>query len=630
MLNVMRKQAGSWMIKVILFAIVIVFVFWGVGSFRSKEATKAAVVNDEIISVAEYRRAYNNLLDQYRQRFGSSLNDGMIEMLNVKKQALDQLIDRTILLQEAKKLDLRVSDAEVAESVMKTAIFQNNGTFDNRRYRSILAQVHLTPEAFEAEQKNVLLGEKLTRIIMGSAKVSEVEARQWYDWQNTSVDIDYVLFEPARYGDIDPSEEEIADYFAAQKEHYKTDPMIKARYVVFDPDDYKDQVTVNEDEITDYYDANINDFKTEKTVEARHILIKLEPGADEEADLAAKTRAEAITKMAREGQDFAELAKSYSEGPTKDRGGYLGKFQQSQMVKPFADQAFSMAAGEISEPVKTQFGWHVIKVESVEEATTNTIEQSNAQIIETLTDRKARNLVYDKAEQFYERCFEKDDLVKNAKLFDVAVMETGSFSRRGPDALGSQKGEFATAAFSLQPDEISDIQDIGGRYYIIQPTEAIDAFIPEIQEVKANVKADLIKKMQADKAREDAEAMSADLVAGKAFEESAALRGVDVKQTGLFSRDAAIPNIGSDPKFTAAAFQLSSAGKTTDLPVEGNAGFYLLRLSDRKAPAADGFATEKVNITSMLLRQKQRTVIKDWIDARKNDSQIFVEKEYLE
>jgi TRAP-type C4-dicarboxylate transport system permease large subunit len=124
MLNVMRKQAGSWMIKVILFAIVIVFVFWGVGSFRSQEANKVAVVNDEIISVAEYRRTYNNLLDQYRQRFGSSLNDGMIEMLNVKKQALDQLIDRTILLQEAKKLDLRVSDAEIAESIMKTAIFR--------------------------------------------------------------------------------------------------------------------------------------------------------------------------------------------------------------------------------------------------------------------------------------------------------------------------------------------------------------------------------------------------------------------------------------------------------------------------------------------------------------------------
>ncbi len=630
MLNVMRKQAGSWMIKVILFAIVIVFVFWGVGSFRSQEATKVAVVNDEIISVAEYRRAYNNLIDQYRQRFGSSLNDGMIEMLNVKKQALDQLIDRTILLQEAKKLDLRVSDAEVAESVMRTEIFQNNGSFDNRRYQSILAQVHLTPEEFEADQKNALLGEKLTRIIMGAAKVSEAEARQWYDWQNASVNVDYVLFEPARYRDINPSAEEVAAYFADQKENYKTEPMVKTRYVVFDPDAYKAQVSVDDDEITDYYDSNISEFKTEKTVEARHILIKLDPEASEEADLAAKTRAEEVSKMAKGGQDFAELAKTYSEGPTRDRGGYLGKFQQSQMVKPFADRAFSMAAGEISEPVKTQFGWHVIKVESVEEASTKTIEQSREKIIETLTLRKTRNLAYDKAEQFYERCFEKDDLVNNAKTLGLAVMETGAFSRRGPDVLGSDNGTFATAAFALQTDEISDIQDIGGRYYLIQPTETIEAAIPELEAVKASVKDDLTKKMQADKAREDADAMSAELRAGKTFKESAAGHGVDVKQTGLFTRNAAIPEIGSDPKFAETAFQLSSAGNTSDGPVQGSAGFYLLRLSARKAPAADGFETEKDSINGMLLRQKQRTVIQDWIDARKSNSQVTIEKEYLE
>ena len=630
MLNVMRRQAGSWMIKVVLFAIVIVFVFWGVGSFRTPEATRVAVVNDEIISVAEYRRAYNNLIDQYRQRFGSSLNDGMIEMLNVKNQALNQLIDRTILLQEAKKLDLRVSDAEVAESIMRTAIFQNNGSFDNRRYQNILAQVHLTPEEFEADQKNVLLGEKLTRIIMGAAKVSEAEARQWYDWQNTSVNIDYVLFEPAGYSDIKPSAKEIAAYFAAQKENYKTDPMVKARYVVFDPDAYKDQVKIDEDEITDYYDSNINEFKNEKSVEARHILIKLDPAANEEADLAAKTRAEEISKMAKGGQDFAELAKTYSEGPTKDRGGYLGKFQQSQMVKPFADKAFSMAAGEISEPVKTQFGWHVIKVESVEEASTRTIEQSREQIIDALTLRKTRNLAYDKAEQFYERCFEKDDLVNNAKTLELAVMESGAFSRRGPDALGSDKGTFATAAFALQTDEISDIQEIGGRYYLIQPTETIEAAIPELEAVKARVEDDLTKKMQSDKAREDAEAMSADLRAGKTLNESAAGHGVDVKQTGLFTRNAAIPEIGSDPKFAEAAFQLSSSGNTSDGPVQGSAGFYLLRLSERKSPAADGFETEKDGISDMLLRQKQRTVIQDWIDSRKSNSQVTIEKAYLE
>jgi len=213
MLNVMRKHAGSWMIKVILFAIVIVFVFWGVGSFRSQEAAKVATVNDETITTTDYRRAYNNLIDQYRQRFGSSLNDGMIEMLQIKKQALDQLIDRTLLLQEARKLDLRVSDAEVSDAIVNFPVFQTNGSFDSRRYRSILTQIHLTPEEFEAEQKNSLLGEKLTRIIVGAAKVSPMETRLWYDWQHTSANVDYVRFDPASYTDVAPSADETAAYF---------------------------------------------------------------------------------------------------------------------------------------------------------------------------------------------------------------------------------------------------------------------------------------------------------------------------------------------------------------------------------------------------------------------------------
>lgn len=618
------------MIKVILFAIVIVFVFWGVGSFRSREASRVATVNDEIITVVDYRRAYNNLIDQYRQRFGSSLNDGIIEMLQIKNQALNQLVDRTLLLQEAKKLGLRVSDAEVAESIMNTAVFQNNGSFDNRRYRSILEQVRLTPEEFEAEQKNALLGEKLTRIIMGAAKVSEAEARLWHDWQNTSVNVDYVLFEPARQSVTKPSAEEIAAYFETAKENYTTDPMVNVRYVVFDPQAYQSQVVVADEEITEYYDANLAQFKTEKTVEARHVLIKLDPDADEAADLAAKTRAEAISKMAAAGQDFAELAKSYSEDPTKDSGGYLGKFQQNQMVKPFADKAFSMAEGETSEPVKTQFGWHVIKVESVEEASTKTREQSRQQIVGTLTENKARNLAYDQAEKFYEGCFEKDDLVKNAKTYGLPVMETGGFNHQGPETLGEDKGVFATAAFTLKVDEISDIQDIGGRFYLIQPTQSIDAAIPALETVKARVAEDLTRKMQTEKAQKESEAMAADLRAGKSFEESAGSRGAAVKQSGLFTRSAAIPDIGSDPKLSEAAFQLASVGTASDVPIQGSAGFYLLRLAQRKAPAADTFESEKDGITNMLRQQKQSTLIQDWVAARKAESQITIEEAYLE
>jgi peptidyl-prolyl cis-trans isomerase D len=630
MLNVMRKHAGSWMIKVILFAIVIVFVFWGVGSFRSREASRVATVNDELIGVTEYRRAYNNLIDQYRQRFGTSLNDGMIEMLQIKSQALNQLIDRAIILQEAEKLGLQVSDSEIADAIMKTPVFQVNGSFDSRRYRTILAQVHLTPEGFEAEQRDMLLGEKLTRLVVGAAKVSEAEAHQWYDWQNTKVNVDYVSFVPKQYEGIEPSTEEIESYFESEKENYKTEPKIKARYVVFDPAAYQSEVKVAEDDIVDYYDANLSDFKIEKMVEARHILLKLDPDANEDEDRKVKENAEAISKLARDGEDFAALAKERSEGPTRDNGGYLGKFTRSQMVKPFADKAFSMNAGDISDPVKTQFGWHVIKVESVEEASTKSIEKGREEIISVLTEREARNLAYDRAELFYEGIFEKEDFVKNAETSQMTIMETGLFTRQGPKSLGNDKNGFAESAFSLKTDEVSDILEIGEKYYLIQLMESVDAAVPPLEEVISDVTKDLIQKIQNDKAMEDAEAMAKDLSDGKAFDESAKQRNKEVTNTGFFGRNVEIPGIGSDTTVGDAAFQLADAGDTSEKPIQGMEAVYLLKLVERKTPEAEGFEKERDNIANMLLQQKQRSSMQEWIEDRKSESRITIEKEYLE
>ncbi len=397
----------------------------------------------------------------------------------------------------------------------------------------------------------------------------------------------------------------------------------------FDPKDDMDQVSVTDDDVAQYYEANIDDYQTEKTVEARHILIKVAPDADAQTDAAAKARAAEIADMARAGKDFAELAKAYSEGPSKDDGGYLGKFQQGQMVKPFADKAFSMKAGDISDPVKTEFGWHVIKVEAVEAATTQSLEESKPSITAILKEEAARSMAYDRAETFYQGSFEKEDLVKNAKTFELEVMETGPFSRQGPEALGAEKGAFASAAFDLSVDEISDIQDIGGRYYLIQATETIDAAVPALEAVKATVTADLTTQLKAEKAKADAEAMLAELQAGQPLEAVAKSHGLDVKNTGPFKRDATLPDIGSDPQFIQAAFELKSDKAVSAEPLGGSAGYYLLRLKDRQAPDPEGLATEQEQIENMLLQQKQRSVIMDWIEARKNDSQITVEEAFL-
>ena len=268
MLGLLRKKAKSWIIQLLLGAIIIVFVFWGVGSFREQNMGEIAMVNGESITFNEYTDAYNNFLDQLRQRFGKNLNDDMIKMLQVKKETLNRLIDRKLLKTEAAKLKLRVTDNEVSDEILKIEAFRNGGVFDNRLYNRALNNIRLTPEEFEASQRESLLIGKLNSFISGSVKVSEDEAREWFTWSNAEVNIDFVLFDPETYKNIDPALKDIEAYFENHKEAYKTEPRIQVRYLYFDPGTYKTKVIITEKEIKDYYNSRQDEFITPKTVEA--------------------------------------------------------------------------------------------------------------------------------------------------------------------------------------------------------------------------------------------------------------------------------------------------------------------------------------------------------------------------
>jgi peptidyl-prolyl cis-trans isomerase D len=209
MLSLMRKHAGSWMIKLVLGAIVVVFVLWGVGSWTSQRSGRVATVNGETITVEEFRITYKRLIEQVRQSFGNNLNEELIKSLNLQKQAVDQLVNKTLMRQEASELNLSVSNEALSRSIRSINAFQTAGVFDPRRYKSVLDRNNLSPEGFEINQKDALLLEKLNDFITGNVKVSEQEAVDWYTWQNAMVDIEYVSFEADRYKDVSVTAEEI-------------------------------------------------------------------------------------------------------------------------------------------------------------------------------------------------------------------------------------------------------------------------------------------------------------------------------------------------------------------------------------------------------------------------------------
>ena len=345
MLSLMRKHAGSWIIKFILGAVILAFIPFGYGLYQDERESQVASVDGEPILYSEYLRLFNNQLEQMRQSFGTALDDDMIKSLGLRERALNQLIDSKLMLAEAKRLKFRVSDAEVADTIGKIEVFQTAGVFDRRRYEYILDQNRITPEQFETQQKQSMLINKVRSIVANNLTVSDAEALAWYNWQNVSVDLDFVLFNPVTYKNIETDEQKIESYYNKNKSSYQKEAEVKVRYVFFNPAEHKSNIVVNAEESQDYYDTHKEEFSTPQTVEARHILIKVDRKADAGAVEKAKAKAQDVLEKARGGKDFAELAKQYSEGPTKVKGGHLGAFKHEDMVKPFSDKAFSMNPG---------------------------------------------------------------------------------------------------------------------------------------------------------------------------------------------------------------------------------------------------------------------------------------------
>jgi len=626
MLYLMRKHAGSLMIKIILGAIVVVFVFWGIGSFRERRAGRVALVNGEPIGVTEYREAYGNIIQRLRTTLGNSLDEAMIEQLKVKQQALNQLIEQRLLVQEAEKLRLAISNNELAGAIRGIAAFQSNGSFDSRLYHRVLDLNRMTPEAFEELQKRSMLVERLERFVADGVKVSDPEIDAWISWQNTSVNIRYVIFEPGAYKNIVSSKEEIEAFFKENASAYQTEEQIKARYVLFDPKRHQGQVTVTEEDLKEYYDANSEAFTTPKTVEARHILVKTDPADPPELVEEKRKKLEGVLQRVQKGEDFAKLAKTYSEDSSKESGGLIGPFQKEMMIEPFAQAAFSLKPGEVSDLVRTQFGWHIIKAEKVNEAKTVSFAEAKEGIQKKLFEEKSKNLTYDTAEALYDKLIGGADFEKAAEKLKLDVITTDFFTRKAPPADLADPTAFASVAFGLQAGETSDVHEMKGVYYILQVVEKALPKNPELPTVLDRVKSDFEKKKQWEKAQADAEAFILAVKNGKPFEDQAKVQNLKVTSSGFFKRNDPIPIIGHAPEVAKAAFELTPDQRITPKAIKEEKGYFAIILVEKTVSAPTDVAAEKEKIKGLLGRQKQMLAFNTLVSHLKSQADISVEE----
>ncbi|MBW2108402.1 MAG: SurA N-terminal domain-containing protein [Deltaproteobacteria bacterium] len=619
------------MIKVVLGVIVIVFIFWGVGSYRSQRGSRVAVVNGETISVDEYRNTYEQLLDQYRRQFGNALDEKLLKTLNVRKQALDKLINQRLLLQAADRLNLHVTDQEVVNTIQNIKAFQQDGRFSARRYQRVLAANRLSPEAFEANMRMDLVVSKVRAFVQSTAKVSEAEAREQFNWREEQRRIDYVAFDPASYRDITISPEDLKAYFASHQEAYQAPAKIKVAYVRVGFKDLESQSQVQEEDISQYFEQNRDHYGTPKKVRARHILFRLDPDAPQETLDAVRAKAQKVLDQARAGADLAKLAEKYSEDPgSKKRGGDLGFFTRDKMVKPFSDAAFSMKPGQISDLVATRFGWHIIKVEAVQQAKEPVLSEVHDKIRDKLVQDAARTLAYDKAEALY-------DATYGAHLMDVAkkkgleVHETDFFDRRGAVEGIKPSGKFTELAFSLDDDEVSEPLELSDGYYLLEVVERKEATIPPLEAVAEKVREDLLDVRRDEAARKAAEQfLAAVKKEDKAFDQQAQTLKLEVKTTEFFTRSGSIPGIGFERELVTAAFSLSTFHPFPEEVIKGRKAYYVIRYKGKKAADPEAFKAKKAEMIASLESQKRQALLDDWLSALRNQGEVSIQEGFLD
>ncbi len=625
LLSLMRKHAKSWLIKALIAIIAVVFVFYFGYSFTSDQALKIAYVNGELINGPEYEKAYRDMLAALQSRYKSMWNDNMIKMFNLKNRALESLITQRLMSQAAKELGLDVTEAEVQKAIMAYPAFQINGQFDMRRYQALLSNNHMKPEDFETGFTSELLDKKLKQFLFAFLNVTDREVLEYYTFANEKVKIGFVEFDPGSFKQsVKINDAELKKYFEKNKEQYRVPEKISVAYLEIDPKRFEGGIEITEKEIQSFYEYNADEYTQPKQVKARHILFKFDQGDSDEVKDDAKKRALSVLEKARKGEDFAGLAKEYSEGPSKSQGGDLGYFGVGQMETPFEEAAFALKKGEISDLVQTRFGYHIILVEDIKEAGSTPLEKVREEIAATLTGNVATELAHEKGLTLLDQMPYDADLPAYGNQHGITAKKSEHFAKNEPIPAIAGSEKLGPSLFALEENETSGLMELGGKFYIFQIAESKASYLPELKEVKAAVEKNFIAHEAEAAAKSAAEGYLKALKEGKNWQALAKEKDLKIQETEFFTRRDPIPDIGNAPALNEMAFKLGKDNPYADKPFVNNKGAFVIRWEANEGIDEKKFQEEKSNYRTSLTQTKHQRIFDGWIKYLRKKAEIEI------
>jgi len=625
MLEIMRENAGGWIVKILFAIIIIVFVFaFGMSGLDTGNDPVLATVNDQIITRAEFEEAFQRMAENIRNA-NPDVSPAQLQTPQFKQVVLNELVNNRLLQAEAARLGVSASDAEIAAGISRQPFFQNQaGTFDPNIYQMALRQLRMTPAEFEKNFKQDLTAEKVKRLVRKSGEVTPDQARQIFNWVGEQVRIDYIKVAPRDFVDsITIDEKEVTAFYEENKDRFMVPEQVRLRYLTFTAAELAKFQKVSDDEIKAYYAANSNSMQQEEQVQARHILVMVKDTDPDSVKTEARNKIERVLRKAKAGEDFAVLAQKYSEGPSGPGGGELGWFGRGAMVPEFEEAAFTTGKGEISEIVKTQFGWHIIKVEDRKEAMTQAMDDVKEELTQKIAQEKASEKITDLLDRSL------DLLVSGMKL-DAVGDEVGLI------AITSQPmpAQFLPQAFGLTPEAAKVVMEmpvgeahntplaVDGGYMLIEKVEDIPAAPMPLEQVQPSI----INNLKAQKAAEKAKAKAEEILAALTGPDAAAAAKQYASRTETsesFDRQGNIPNLGQSPELAETAFTAKDdAWMPKVYPLQ--TGIYIARLNEMIPASIDAWEEQRELWMEQAGQNYEQEVLSAFMDGLRQNAQIEI------
>jgi peptidyl-prolyl cis-trans isomerase D len=628
MLQILRNKAQSIVIQAIVVIIALVFIFWGVGPNLMNSREAAIVVNGEEVTFENFQSAYDRTYNNIREQFGGNVPQGLLESLGIKNQVVNQLIQDALLRQGAEEMGITISKEEIGETINNMVQFQENGSFSMDKYTSLLALNGYSVQKFEEKVQRDMLAQKVSlNIGKFATTATEYEIDDLNRLENSSVAVNYVQITEKEFEDtVAVDMDEVEKWYDTVKEDYKTAPEVKLKYLDFSYATVGEKITIDEAAARKYYDEHQNEFTTKEVRQARHILFRADENSTAEVHEQQRQKALDVLSMAREGKDFAQLAKEYSEGPSKDQGGDLGQFSRGQMVTSFEDAAFSLKLNEISDVVKTPFGYHIIKVEKIIPQSTTPFAEAKNNIVVALQNREAKPLSFQMANEAYEGIISAGSLQAYLEANPtVSIRETPFFSRSTPPKDIGNDQKFLEAAFSLKEKELSSLIETSAGYAILFAEAIKNPEVPPFTTVSDEVTADYRKDMAAKTAKDVATNLLQQAKEKNSLNDPASEAGFEMKTTDYFNKNTPDKN-GLPQSLIEDAFKLSANTKYPDEPLADNASLYVYEFVDRKIPVGTLSEEEKQRYRNAIIQRKQQQILSGWLDNRRQQAKVFVHK----